>query len=51
LAATLPPLLAHAAEDAVAAVGALDGALLLVLRAGRLVPPEAWSALATPGPR
>jgi purine-binding chemotaxis protein CheW len=45
IAAALPPLLIHAAQDAVAAVGALDGALLLVLRAGRLVPADAWAAL------
>lgn len=44
--ATLPPLLAEAAGASVTAVGTLDGALLLVLRAARLVPPEAWRALA-----
>lgn len=39
LAAT-PPLLAGAAREAVAGIGALDRALLLVLEAARLIPEE-----------
>jgi len=41
----LPPLLRHADGDLAAAVGVLDSELLVVLRAGRLVPEEIWQAL------
>jgi purine-binding chemotaxis protein CheW len=41
--AELPPLLGHRGE-AVAALGALDEDLLLVLRGARLVPDEVWAA-------
>jgi purine-binding chemotaxis protein CheW len=40
-----PPLLAAAAGGAVDGLAALDRELMLVLRAGRLVPEEAWKAL------
>jgi purine-binding chemotaxis protein CheW len=40
----LPPLLER--SGAVAAIGRLDGRLLLVLEAASLVPPDAWSQLA-----
>ena len=42
--ADLPPLLADAAEH-IAAIGTLDRDLLVVLRAGRFVPDEAWAAI------
>lgn len=42
----LPPLLKNPEAGAVGLIGALDGRLLLVLRAGRVVPEEAWSRLA-----
>ena len=41
----LPALLRDARKDTLAAVGALDERLLLVLRAGRIVPDELWPAL------
>lgn len=51
-AGALPPLLAGAAAEAIASVGALDRALLVVLEAGRLVPPDTWAAMETaPGER
>lgn len=40
----LPPLV-DAGDEAVAAVGALDAQLVVVLRAAQLVPDEAWAAL------
>jgi purine-binding chemotaxis protein CheW len=40
-----PPLLASSAGGAVEALGALDGELLAVLQAARLVPDGAWEAL------
>jgi purine-binding chemotaxis protein CheW len=40
-----PPLLSAAAGGVVESLGALDGALLLVLRASRLVPEEAVRAI------
>jgi purine-binding chemotaxis protein CheW len=43
--AELPPLLAEGPEAAVAWLGAIDGALLLVLQAGRMVPDAVWEAL------
>lgn len=46
-ASALPPLLQGAAAEAITTVGALDRALLVVLEAGRLVPPDAWAALET----
>jgi purine-binding chemotaxis protein CheW len=48
---SVPPLLAEAASETVAALGALDKELLLVLHAARLVPDETWSALADPATR
>ena len=45
-----PPLLAGAAGGVVESLGALDGALLLVLRASRLVPEEAFRAAAAEEP-
>lgn len=42
----LPPLLGNSEAGAVGSIGALDGRLLLVLRAGRVVPEEVWSLLA-----
>jgi purine-binding chemotaxis protein CheW len=45
--AVMPPLLRDTAAGALAAVGALDEELLLVLQAGRLVPEEVWQALGT----
>jgi purine-binding chemotaxis protein CheW len=44
---TLPPLLDGAIADAVAAIGHLDGRLLIVLRAASLIPPEKWSELSS----
>ncbi|MEI9985897.1 MAG: chemotaxis protein CheW [Aliidongia sp.] len=41
----LPPLLRDAARDAVAAIGALDAELLLLLRTGRLVPDSVFDRL------
>jgi purine-binding chemotaxis protein CheW len=41
-ASELPPLLGEGAESAIAAVGILDAALLVVLRGARLVPPSTW---------
>ncbi len=43
--ADLPPLLQGANRDVVSAIGTLDRALLVVLNAGRVVPPEAWQAI------
>lgn len=45
--AEVPPLLRDSIAGAAGAVGALDEELLLVLRAGRLVPEEVWQALGT----
>jgi purine-binding chemotaxis protein CheW len=45
----LPPLLAELRGEAVAALGALDQDLLLVLRGARLVPDVVWAALPGPG--
>lgn len=42
----LPPLLGNASEQIVAALGTLDAQLLTVLRAGYLLPPSLWEALA-----
>jgi purine-binding chemotaxis protein CheW len=42
----LPPLLQGADDDAVGALALLDGALLVVLESSRLVPDDAWAALA-----
>lgn len=44
----LPPLLQDAGVHVVAELARLDDRLLTVLRAGRLVPEEAWSAMAPP---
>jgi purine-binding chemotaxis protein CheW len=41
----LPPLLAAISGDIVSSIGTLDAALLVVLRAARLVPDAAWDAL------
>jgi purine-binding chemotaxis protein CheW len=43
----LPPLLADAGTDVVAALGTLDAQLLVVLQISRLLPESAWSALAS----
>lgn len=43
----MPPLLRDTCSGAAGAVGALDEALLVVLQAARVVPEEAWRALAT----
>ena len=40
----LPPLLHEASHDAVAAIGTLDGELLVVLQTARIVPPEVFAA-------
>jgi purine-binding chemotaxis protein CheW len=42
----LPPLLRDARPDVVEAVSTLDGDLLLVLKAARLLPEEVWNLLA-----
>jgi purine-binding chemotaxis protein CheW len=42
----VPPLLRDVESDGIAAVAVLDGELLLVLRAARLVPEELWESLA-----
>jgi purine-binding chemotaxis protein CheW len=42
----LPPLLADAAADTIAAVGARDSGLLIFLRASRMVPEQVFDALA-----
>jgi purine-binding chemotaxis protein CheW len=42
--AGLPPLLRDAGEAFVEALGVLDRRLLMVLRAGRIVPPEVWAS-------
>lgn len=41
----LPPLLAEASSEGIAAIGTLDAQLLVVLRSGRLVPESVWLAL------
>jgi len=41
----LPPLLGDAAQGAVDSIGLLDAELVMVLRAGRLVPDEVWQEL------
>jgi purine-binding chemotaxis protein CheW len=41
----LPPLLRDAAEDLVARIGTLDDELLVVLKAGRIVPDEVFRAV------
>lgn len=41
----LPPLLAAASDQVVAAIGILDTELLMVLRSGKLVPDDARAAL------
>jgi purine-binding chemotaxis protein CheW len=45
----LPPLLADANTDLIAAIGTLDAQLLVVLRSARLLPESVWSALAATG--
>jgi len=40
--ASLPPLLADSAARGVSAIGRLDDALLVVIDAARVVPPEVW---------
>jgi len=47
--AEMPPLLREAGEELVSAVGALDGQLLLVLEAARLVPESVWTAIEASG--
>jgi purine-binding chemotaxis protein CheW len=41
----MPPLLGAATTELVAAIGALDGKLLIVLEAARLVPNSIWGAI------
>jgi purine-binding chemotaxis protein CheW len=48
--AELPPLLGEAAAEVVAAVGAVDAELLVVLRSARWVPAEVWQAIEAEGP-
>jgi purine-binding chemotaxis protein CheW len=47
--ADIPPLLREAGAEQMAAIGALDTQLLLVLEAARLVPESVWSAIKAPG--
>jgi hypothetical protein len=42
----VPPLLATAASEAVAALATLDSELLVVLRAARILPDEVWPSSA-----
>ena len=44
---TLPPLFQSAALDAVAATGASDAELVLILRSARLVPDDLWATIQT----
>lgn len=44
----LPPLLRDAGEGMVASLGTLDRQLLLVLKAGKIVPLDAWALVARP---
>jgi purine-binding chemotaxis protein CheW len=46
---TLPPLLQDAAATVVAELGRLDGELLMILRAGALIPEDGWTAQAPRG--
>jgi purine-binding chemotaxis protein CheW len=41
----VPPLLAVAREDVLAAIATLDSELLMVLRSGKLVPDASWAAI------
>jgi len=43
--AALPPLLRDASDEAIAAIGSLDGELLLALRSARLVSDSVWRSL------
>jgi len=43
-----PPLLAGGAEAQLASIGVRDAALVVVLRAARIVPEAVWAALAAP---
>jgi purine-binding chemotaxis protein CheW len=45
----LPPLMGDAASDIVAAIGALDSQLLVVLHGARLLPEPVWNALEANG--
>jgi purine-binding chemotaxis protein CheW len=45
----LPPLLGDARADLVAAIGAVDARLLLVLRTARVVPESFWAAVELEG--
>jgi purine-binding chemotaxis protein CheW len=44
--ASVPPLLAGARSEAIAALGTLDSELLLVLETARIVPHEVWTSIA-----
>jgi purine-binding chemotaxis protein CheW len=46
----LPPLLGEVAADLIEAIGTGDAQLLLVLRAGRIVPDDVWAMLAAAEP-
>lgn len=47
----LPPLLAGAASDTLAAVGVLDEQLLLLLQPARAIPDDVWQTPESPGGR
>jgi purine-binding chemotaxis protein CheW len=48
--ADLPPLLAGIHAQVVSAIAMLDGELLMVLHAGKLVPEDTWAAMAAGEP-
>jgi purine-binding chemotaxis protein CheW len=48
--AELPPLLAGARDSVVSSLGMLDGELLIVLRAGKLLPEDAWPSMTAGSP-
>lgn len=41
----VPPLLSAAGEHVVRAIGTLDAELLMVLRSGKLIPEDVWTAI------
>jgi purine-binding chemotaxis protein CheW len=45
---SLPPLFTEAGSDSIAAIGALDTELLLVVRSARLIPDAIWAAMQAP---
>jgi purine-binding chemotaxis protein CheW len=42
---SVPPLLKDASPELIASIGNLDGELLIVLQASRILPDELWSSL------